>query len=97
MYWTLAGESIKTNSGDDWISLPSPGHLESTLMNVIGYLQKYGVICTATCVIMFFIFYKLAKIRKNMTFAKFWMLTSWGMVFLTVLFITLPYIVLSFY
>ncbi|RUS44907.1 hypothetical protein [Cohnella sp. AR92] len=97
MLMYLADKSIEPNAGDDWLSLPSDGHIESWLMNILSILQKYGVICTVVCVIMFFFFYRLAKIRKNMVFAKFWMLTSWGMILLTILFITLPYIVLSFY
>ncbi|SDO18733.1 hypothetical protein SAMN04487897_109147 [Paenibacillus sp. yr247] len=86
-----------TGGGGDWFSTPDPNAIDAWLMNFLHILQKYGVLCTAVCCLMFYFFYRLAKIRKNLVVAKFWMTTSWGMVFLTILFIILPYFVLVFY
>ncbi len=84
--------------GEDWLGGNiSSAQLESTLMQGLGLLQKYGVLITLTCLIMFAIFRKISNIRKNKKFARFWLMSSWGMVFLTVVFIVLPYVVLYFY
>jgi hypothetical protein len=94
----MVDQKLPKTDGEDWfLQAPSPAVIESTLMDWISILQKYGVLCTITCVVMFYFFYKISKIRKNQVFAKFWMVTSWGMVVLTVIFIILPYIVLAFY
>ncbi len=94
----LVNQQLPASGGEDWFGqAPSPAAIEESLMNWISILQKYGVLCTITCIIMFYFFYKISKIRKNQVFAKFWMVTSWGMVILTIIFIVLPYIVLSFY
>jgi hypothetical protein len=94
----LATDKLPSTGGKDLLpGLPSSLAVENYLMNILGILQKYGVLVTIMCCIMFIFFYKLSKIRKNMVFAKFWILSSWGMVILTIIFILLPYIVLGFY
>jgi len=91
------GDLPKTG-GEDWLTgIPDSAQIEEGLLSFLGVLQKYGVLVTICCVVIFYFLYRLSKIRKNQVFAKFWMTTAWGMVILTIIFIILPYVVLFFY
>ncbi|RJG21377.1 hypothetical protein [Paenibacillus thiaminolyticus] len=86
------------SDGDDMLpALPTPEAIEDWMFSGLAILQKYGVLLTLILSLMFLIFNRLAKAKKNPQVARFWSLLAWGMIFLTILFSILPYMILHFY
>lgn len=77
--------------------LPTDQQMNELMLEVLSFLQQWGVIF---CIIFFLICLvqvQLFKARKNPQAQKYWKFLGWGMVFLSSVFALLPYIVLKFY
>lgn len=77
--------------------LPTSAAVEDWVFNLLAICQKYGIILGIMVIIITFIFFKIAKVRKNTKLAQFWMFFGYGVTLLCVLLIIAPYILLAFY
>jgi type II secretory pathway component PulF len=77
--------------------LPKDTQMNDWLLEFLSFMQQWGVIICFIFFLICLVQVQLFKARKNPQAQKFWKFTGWGMVFLSVFFAFLPYIVLRFY
>jgi hypothetical protein len=78
-------------------NLPSDQQTESFFLEMLSYVQQWGVLACFVAAILCFIVSKLFKIKKNPQSQRIWRFYSYGFVLIAVIFAFLPYIALRFY
>jgi hypothetical protein len=82
---------------DTMLNLPSDQQTESFFLEMLSYVQQWGVLACFVAAILCFIVSKLFKIKKNPQSQRIWRFYSYGFVIIAVIFAFLPYIALRFY
>jgi predicted membrane channel-forming protein YqfA (hemolysin III family) len=77
--------------------LPSDNQSESFFLEMLSYVQQWGVLACLVAAILCFVVSKLFKIKKNPQSQRIWRFYSYGFVVIAIIFAFLPYIALRFY
>ncbi|OIJ13359.1 hypothetical protein BKP35_08985 [Anaerobacillus arseniciselenatis] len=77
--------------------LPSSGQSEKFLIELLSYVQQWGVLVCIVAAFLCFIVAKLFKVKKNPKSQRIWRFYSYGFIFIAVILAVLPYIALRFY
>jgi uncharacterized membrane protein len=78
-------------------NLPSNEQSESFFLEILSYVQQWGVLACFVAAILCFIVSRLFKIKKNPQSQRIWRYYSYGLVLIAIIFAFLPYIALRFY
>lgn len=78
-------------------NLPSSDQSERFFIELLSYVQQWGVLSCIVAALLCFIVAKLFKVKKNPKAQRIWRFYSYGFIFIAVVFAVLPYIALRFY
>lgn len=78
-------------------SIPSEDQSEFFFLELVSYVQQWGVLVCIVAAILCFIVAKLFKVKKNPKSQRIWRFYSFGFIFIAVICAFLPYIALKFY
>ncbi|MYL35441.1 hypothetical protein GLW08_21400 [Pontibacillus yanchengensis] len=77
-------------------SLPTDEEMENFVVELLAFLQQWGVIVCSITALICIVIYQLFKVRKNPQLVRLWRFLAYGFIFIAIVFAVSPYLLLPF-